>query len=60
MGNVKTLGIGGLVGLVLGVGVAEWLDNPNTAAYLSVVSFGVLVGGVLGKAVGGRMGPPKT
>ena len=30
---MKMLGLGGLIGLVVGIGVAEWLGNPNDTAY---------------------------
>ena len=51
---MMTIGIGGLVGLGLGIAVAGWLGIPNDAAYYSVVTFGVLVGSVIGKLVTGN------
>lgn len=46
---MKIVGIGGLLGVLLGVGIAEWLDNENNAAYYSVVAFV----GILGSAISG-------
>lgn len=53
---MKMLGLGGLIGLVVGTGVAEWLGNPNDTAYYSVVVFGALVGAAIARAVAGKAG----
>lgn len=53
---MKMLGLGGLIGLVVGIGVAEWLGNPNDTAYYSVVVFGALVGAAIARAVAGNAG----
>ncbi|MEL6566408.1 MAG: hypothetical protein AAGK30_04490 [Pseudomonadota bacterium] len=53
---MKMLGLGGLIGLVVGIGVAEWLGNPNDTAYYSVVVFGALVGAAIARAVAGKAG----
>lgn len=44
---MKIVGIGGLLGIFIGVGIAEWLGNENNAAYYSVVVFGGIVGSVI-------------
>lgn len=49
-----TIGISGVIGLIVGVVVAEWLGNPNDAAYYAVVAFGIVVGAAIGKLIAGR------
>lgn len=55
---MKTLPIGGLVGLLVGIAVAEWLGTPNDAAYYSVLAFGAIVGSVLAKLLFGKGSSP--
>jgi hypothetical protein len=51
---VKILGLGGLLGLLVGIAVAEWLGNQNDAAYYSVVIFIALLGTAIGKFLFGK------
>ena len=46
---MRNIGIGGLIGLIVGIGIAEWLGNENDAAYISVITFGVFIGAIFGK-----------
>lgn len=51
---MKIIGIGGLLGLIAGIGAAEWLANESNAAYYSVVTFGALVGSAISKFFFGK------
>jgi uncharacterized protein YacL len=40
-------GIGSLIGLIIGVLVANWIDSPNNTAYYSIVAFFIAAGTIV-------------
>lgn len=44
---MKIVGIGGLLGILVGIGVAEWVGNASDTSYYSIVTFAGIVGTVL-------------
>ncbi|MEX2520337.1 MAG: hypothetical protein WD969_13505 [Paracoccaceae bacterium] len=49
MSTLLKSGLGGLIGLTVGVFLAEWLEVANDGAYYAVVGLAIAIGGVIGR-----------